>query len=109
MRSSIWKGLVAGLLTLWLAGGVHAQAAGGTATAGGPSSNTATAAPEPKPEDTNAQRARSQPGNNAPFWRSVHDSGNAPGFTTLPGAEKGVLIQPITQYPGSRHTTAGEA
>jgi formate dehydrogenase subunit gamma len=63
----------------------------------------------PKPEDTNAQRAQSQPGNNAPFWRGVHDSGHQSGFTTLPGAEKGVLIQRITQYPGSRLTTAGEA
>jgi len=63
----------------------------------------------PKPEDSNGERAKSQPGNNAPFWRGVHDSGRQAGFTTLPGAEKGVLIQRITQYPGSRLTTAGEA
>lgn len=63
----------------------------------------------PKPDDTNAERARSQPGNNAPFWRSVRDSGNNEGFITLPGAEKGVLIQRFVQYPGSRLATAGEA
>ena len=63
----------------------------------------------PRPEDSNGERAKSQPGNNAPFWRGVHDSGRQAGFTTLPGAEKGVLIQRITQYPGSRLTTAGEA
>jgi len=109
MRSSISNALLAGLLALLLAGAAHAQGTGGTATAGGPSTNAPGAAPDPKPEDTNAQRAKSQPGNNAPFWRAVHDSGQAPGFVTLPGAEKGVLIQPITQYPGSRRTTAGEA
>jgi formate dehydrogenase subunit gamma len=67
---------------------------------------SAVAAPEPRPDDTNAQRARSQPGNNAPMWRAVRDQG---GTSSLPGAEKGVLIQPFTQYPGSRWTNAGEA
>jgi formate dehydrogenase subunit gamma len=62
-----------------------------------------------KPNETNAERSKSQPGNNAPFWRGVKESGNQPGFTTLPGAEKGVLIQPFVQYPGSTYTTAGEA
>jgi formate dehydrogenase subunit gamma len=68
-----------------------------------------TAAPIPSEDDTNARRARTQPGNNAPFWRGVRESGEAPGFTTLPGAEKGVLIQPFVQYPGSDFTNAGEA
>ena len=31
------------------------------------------------------------------------------GYTSLPGAEKGTLIQRFVQYPGSRFTTAGEA
>src|SRR2546423_6515806 len=66
-------------------------------------------APVPKPEDTNSQRAKSQPGNNAPFWRGVHDSGTQAGITSLPGAEKGVLIQQFVQYPGSRWANAGEA
>ena len=67
------------------------------------------AGPEPKPDDTNATRAKSQPGNNAPFWRGVRNSGENEGFSTLPGAEKGVLIQRFVQYPGSRVTNAGEA
>ncbi|HEX6704239.1 MAG TPA: formate dehydrogenase subunit gamma [Albitalea sp.] len=65
--------------------------------------------PEPQPNESNAQRAKTQPGNNAPFWRQVHDSGSTAGVTNLPGAEKGVLIQPFVQYPGSRYTNAGEA
>jgi formate dehydrogenase subunit gamma len=64
---------------------------------------------EPKPDDTNAQRAKSQPGNNAPFWRGVKDSGLQQGTTNLPGAELGMLIQPFVDYPGSSLTTAGEA
>ncbi|MCV2354246.1 formate dehydrogenase subunit gamma [Paucibacter sp. B2R-40] len=63
----------------------------------------------PKADDSNAQRAKSQPGNNAPFWRAVHGSGDHAGTSNLPGAEKGVLIQSMIQYPGSKLTTAGEA
>jgi formate dehydrogenase subunit gamma len=63
----------------------------------------------PKPDDTNAQRGKSQPGNNAPFWRGVRDSGLQPGTSSLPGAEKGQLIQSFVQYPGSRLASAGEA
>ena len=61
---------------------------------------------EPKPDESNAQRNKTQPGNNAPFWRGVNGQ---EGFTTLPGAEKGMLIQPFADYPGSTLTTAGEA
>lgn len=64
---------------------------------------------EPKPDETNAERGKTQPGNNAPFWRAVRESGNSAGISNLPGAEKGVLIQPFVQYPGSRLTNAGEA
>jgi len=76
------------------------------------SSATITKTPllEPQPTDTNAQRARSQPLNNAPFWRGVHDSGHVPGtVNNLDQGERGVLVQPITMYPGTRATTAGEA
>jgi formate dehydrogenase subunit gamma len=69
----------------------------------------AASAPLPRTDETNAQRAKTQPGNNAPFWRGVHDSGTRPGTVNLPGAEKGVLVQPFVQYPGSRYTNAGEA
>jgi formate dehydrogenase subunit gamma len=64
---------------------------------------------EPKPDENNAQRAKSQPGNNAPFWRAVKESGHQQGYTSLPGAEQGMLIQPVVDYPGSAPTTAGEA
>mgnify|MGYP000851055365 FL=1 len=69
----------------------------------------ATAPAEPRPDESNAERAKSQPGNNAPFWRAVRGSGEQAGYSSLPGAEKGTLIQSFQQYPGSRFTTAGEA
>lgn len=86
--------------------GVHAQTAA-DAGKGPPAGFVAPA--EPKPDETNAARAKSQPGNNAPFWRGVRDTGHEEGTVNLPGAEKGVLIQPFVQYPGSRFATAGEA
>ena len=64
---------------------------------------------EPKPDDTNAQRGKSQPGNNAPMWRAVRDSGTTPGISNLPGAEKGVLVQAFVDYGTGRKTNAGEA
>ncbi|MBA3588788.1 formate dehydrogenase subunit gamma [Methylibium sp.] len=79
--------------------------------AGAPSATPATplAIDDARIDETNAERAQSQPGNNAPFWRGVRESGENPGYSSLPGAEKGVLIQEFVQYPGSRFTTAGEA
>ncbi len=77
-------------------------------TSNGPPANFIAPA-EPKPDDSNAARGKSQPGNNAPFWRAVRESGNQAGISNLPGAEKGVLIQPFVQYPGSRVASAGEA
>ena len=68
-----------------------------------------TSAALPKPDETNAQRAKTQPGNNAPFWRGVRESGQQPGTSNLPGAEMGQLIQGFVQYPGSRLASAGEA
>jgi formate dehydrogenase subunit gamma len=59
---------------------------------------------------TNAERAKVQPGNNAPMWRKVGEG--VTGFSSLPKSEApeaGNLIQPFVQYPGSRLTTAGEA
>ena len=61
-------------------------------------------------EQTNAQRGKVQPGNNAPLWRDVGKG--LEGYSSLPKAdapEAGVLIQPFVQYPGSRLTNAGEA
>ena len=59
---------------------------------------------------TNAERAMVQPGNNAPMWRQV--GAGVTGYSSLPKSEApeaGNLIQPFVQYPGSRLTNAGEA
>jgi formate dehydrogenase subunit gamma len=61
-------------------------------------------------EQNNGQRNAVQPHNNAPMWRGV-ESGAA-GVSSLPPSEApeaGVLIQRPVTYPGSRHTTAGQA
>jgi formate dehydrogenase subunit gamma len=89
-----------------VAGGVQAQQAV-DAPKGPPAGFVAPA--EPRPDESNAARAKSQPGNNAPIWRAVRESGLQEGVVNLPGAEKGVLIQPLVQYPGSRYASAGEA
>jgi len=57
-------------------------------------------------QQTNGERARMQPGNNAPMWREIKQQA---GFTSLPDPEAGVLIQQQTAYPGSGFTSAGEA
>lgn len=62
---------------------------------------------EPKADESNAQRGKSQPGNNAPFWRAVRDT--ADSTNSMPGAEPDPLIQSFVQYPGSKFTNAGEA
>lgn len=105
MRSTLMQctGAVALALGLWFAPALSALA---QQTA--PPANFVAPA-LPKPDDTNAQRAKSQPGNNAPFWRGVVGSGEQPGRTSVTGPETGVLIQSFVQYPGSRYTTAGEA
>ncbi|WP_151632102.1 formate dehydrogenase subunit gamma [Noviherbaspirillum aerium] len=55
-----------------------------------------------------AERSLTQPGNNAPTWRIVKEGTN--NYSSLPGPEMGVLIQPKAQFPGQdRATTAGEA
>jgi formate dehydrogenase subunit gamma len=93
-------------LALWAIGGpAWAQAAADKAAP--PAGFTAPA--EPKPDETNAQRAKSQPGNNAPFWRDVRNSGNVQGSSSLPATEAGSLIQPFVSYPGTQYTNAGEA
>ena len=62
------------------------------------------------PSQTNAERAKVQPGNNAPMWRQV--VAGSTGLSSLPvsqAPEAGNLIQSFVQYPGSRLTNAGEA
>jgi len=59
---------------------------------------------------SNGERSRVQPGNNAPMWRQV--GAGVTGYSSLPKSEApeaGNLIQPFVQYPGSRLTNAGEA
>ena len=75
--------------------------------------------PEVKPDassdpnymkQSNGERNRVQPGNNAPMWRGVQ--AGVDGYSSLPKSqapEAGNLIQAPVQYPGSRLTTAGEA
>jgi formate dehydrogenase subunit gamma len=61
-------------------------------------------------DQTNAERAQVQPGNNAPMWRAVGQG--VTGYTSLPKSqapEAGNLIQPFVQYPGSRLASAGES
>lgn len=94
------------LAAAFVATGAQAQQAA-EAPKGPPAGFVAPA--EPKPDESNAARAKSQPGNNAPMWRAVRESGLQEGVVNLPGAEKGVLIQPLVQYPGSRYASAGEA
>ena len=126
MRSTLtaWGAIrrwsVAAVTLLALVGAAHGQATAQpdevptvkpapTAPGAVPGTAAASLPPEPQPGDTNAQRAKSQPGNNAPFWRGVLGSGTNPGVTNIRGAEQGVLIQEMVQYPGSRVATAGEA
>jgi formate dehydrogenase subunit gamma len=111
MRSLIPRllvGLFAGLTMMFASAQSAPDAAASAAAMAGPPAGFVAPA-EPKADETNAQRAKSQPGNNAPFWRGVRESGVSKGTSSLPGAEQGVLIQQFVQYPGSRFTTAGEA
>lgn len=111
MQTTFLRWMAAGVLTV---AGVCAQAQTPSpaltepAAAGAPPAGFVAPA-EPQANDSNAARARSQPGNNAPFWRDVRRSGEVAGVTNLPGAENGVLIQRFERYPGSDYATAGEA
>ena len=105
MSGSMKQVVLGAMLALGLVCSVQAQQA-----ATGSTAPTGFVAPElPAPDESNAVRAKTQPGNNAPVWRAVRDSGTQPGTSNLPGAEMGVLVQPFVQYPGSQLTTAGEA
>ena len=54
------------------------------------------------------QRRLDQPGNNAPLWRDVKSG--QPNYTSVPGRETGVLIQPQARFTGQDTvSTAGEA
>ncbi len=97
----------------------QAQPAAPAATGGIQGQNIFDVKPEVKPDadkdpnyakQSNGERAKVQPGNNAPMWRAV--GAGAEGYTSLPKSqapEAGNLIQGFVQYPGSRLTNAGEA
>ena len=96
--------------------GVHAQSvAPAAAKAGVQSANIFEVKPDASADpgyaaQSNAERTKVQPGNNAPVWRQVGEG--VSGFTSLPSREApeaGNLIQPFVQYPGSSLTNAGEA
>jgi formate dehydrogenase subunit gamma len=54
------------------------------------------------------RRQVTQPGNNAPVWREVQSG--APNYTSIPGRETEILIQPSARFLGQdARTTAGEA
>ena len=93
MRASIAHRLRHAALTLILALGSatvwSAEDTQQAAKAGPPAGFVAPA--EPRADETNAQRSRTQPGNNAPLWRAVRESGGAPGVTTVQGPEAGPL------------------
>ncbi|MBS0340533.1 MAG: formate dehydrogenase subunit gamma [Proteobacteria bacterium] len=61
-------------------------------------------------QQSNGERMKVQPGNNAPMWRQVGQG--VTGYSSLPlheAPEAGNLIQPTVEYPGARRTNAGEA
>ncbi len=105
------------IAALLVAAGLVAQVAAQTqgAAPAVQSANIADVKPEAGAEagyaqQSNGERARVQPGNNAPMWRQVN--GGVHGTSSLPVAdapEAGVLIQPFVHYPGSRLTNAGQA
>ena len=121
---------IAVLLALGFAGVTGAQA---PAASNGTSAAPATQAPavpaaggiqgqnifEVKPDadadpnylkQSNGERMKVQPGNNAPMWRQIGEG--VTGYSSLPKSEApeaGNLIQPFVRYPGSRLTNAGEA
>jgi len=66
------------------------------------------AAPAPDTAKEQQKRSVDQPGNNAPVWREVRSG--QPNYSSIPGREMGVLVQPAARFPGQdAMTTAGEA
>jgi formate dehydrogenase subunit gamma len=103
---TLTRGVLAAVAVPLIALTIGGVAVAQDAAKAGPPANFV-APPEPKPDESNAQRAKTQPGNNAPFWRAVRDADRT--TNSGPGAAPDPLIQPFTQYPGSLYTNAGEA
>jgi formate dehydrogenase subunit gamma len=64
---------------------------------------------EPKPDESNAERMRSQPGNNAPMWRAVRESGSQPGLQQPARGRAGRADPAVRAVPGLAPDHAGEA
>src|SRR5204863_6181609 len=64
--------------------------------------------PSADPIKSQQKRSVDQPGNNADVWRDVRQG--KPNFTSIPGRETDVLVQPQARFPGQGGmSTAGEA
>ena len=115
MLHSLMKQLTLVLMAMLCAGIVSAQSAPPPAKEAVKSANIFSIAPDASTDpqyadQTNGERGKVQPGNNAPLWRQV--GAGVTGQSSLPASEApeaGNLIQPFVQYPGSRLTSAGEA
>ena len=60
------------------------------------------------PIKSQQKRSVDQPGNNNEVWRNVRSG--TPNYTSIPGRETDVLVQPQARFPGQdQMTTAGEA
>lgn len=113
---NLFAGLAFGLSVLLSASSGSALAQSVPAAQPAPPATTSSSQSAPRVESADilnlnqnqAERSRDQPGNLAPTWRAVRDGENH--YSSLPGPEQGVLIQPQTRFLGQeRATTAGEA
>jgi len=93
--------------TLLLAGAAIAQPQQGSQQQA-PQPQAAPADEPPSAQQSQRERQVTQPGNNAPVWRNVQSG--QPNFTSIPGRETNILIQPQARFLGQDHrSTAGEA
>jgi formate dehydrogenase subunit gamma len=68
-----------------------------TRAAGPPAGFVAPA--EPAADESNTQRAKSQPGNNAPMWRAVRESGTQPGISNSARRREGRADSALCAIP----------
>ncbi|TSE25398.1 formate dehydrogenase subunit gamma [Tepidimonas aquatica] len=103
-----WRGALAAVALMLAANASAQQAPAATPEAVPKAPVLVDAAQEPGyASQSNAERQRVQPGNNAPVWRQVGQG--VEGTVNFPYREYGVLIQPTVSYPGAATTNAGEA
>ncbi|MCX7692657.1 MAG: formate dehydrogenase subunit gamma [Tepidimonas ignava] len=103
-----WRGALAAVALMLAADAGAQQAPAATPEAAPKAPVLVDAAQQPGyATQSNAERQRVQPGNNAPVWRQVGQG--VEGTVNFPYREYGVLIQPTVSYPGAATTNAGEA